>query len=118
MRTLTVAITLAAALALAGCSQETQDKAGQAADAAAADVKANADKIGEQVAPTVDSAATVAGNAIDAAANKAGDAVGHAADRVGNAAQDAGAAAKADLNGAHDTAPRASTTTTTTVVTH
>ena len=66
------------ALALAGCSQETQQKASETADAAAADAQANADSAGQ----TIDNAAKAAGQAIDTAADKAGAAVGTAADKA------------------------------------
>ena len=83
MRKITLAAAIAVgSLSLAACSQETKDKASEAADAAAADVQANADSAGE----TIDQAAQAAGSAIDTAA-----------DKVGRAATDAKNAAEADL---------------------
>ena len=83
-KTILAAAIAAGALSLAACSQETKDKASEAADAAAADVQANADSAGE----TIDSAAQAAGAAIDTAA-----------DKMGKAATDAKNAAEADLQG-------------------
>jgi PBP1b-binding outer membrane lipoprotein LpoB len=73
-----VLATAAGALLVGGCSQETQQKASETADAAAADAQANADTAGQ----TIDQAAKAAGEAIDTAADKAGAAVSTAAGKA------------------------------------
>jgi PBP1b-binding outer membrane lipoprotein LpoB len=79
MRTFILA-TAAGALMLSGCSQQTQEKASETADAAAADAQANANSAGQ----TIDSAAQAAGEAINTAADKAGAAVSTAANKAGD----------------------------------
>ena len=68
----------AGALALAGCSQETRQKASQTLDSASADAQANADSAGENI----DNAAKAAGAAVSTAADKAGAAVSTAAGKA------------------------------------
>ncbi|WP_187334468.1 hypothetical protein [Novosphingopyxis iocasae] len=65
-----------AALGLSACSQETQDKTGEAMDSMGNDVEANAD---------------AAGNAVEAGVNEAGDQLDQAGNAVENSADHAAA---------------------------
>ncbi len=100
---LILSLSIAAGLTMAGCSQQTQDNAGKAADSAAADVGSAAVKASDAVdgaANSVGAAANDAGKAISGAADKAEA----AADRAGNKFEEGADKARARVH--EETAPK------------
>ena len=70
MRALTIGL-MAAAFAVTGCSEKTQDAAGTAASSAANDTAANLDQAGDSIANGADAVGDAAANTGDALANGA-----------------------------------------------